>query len=434
MLLTPLSKQFKVNQMNLNEVKQFKELTEGAASCLKDFHRTKKRINWYVCVWWRLKAFMDSKDIPTFDSTVGQQFIFFEMGNHPWKERTKNQRDTIGIVNTLSEYCENGQVRKRKIDIIKREFNGEIGLEITNFINEKKNARVSSGTIQQYTLYLKLFLTYLETNGYNRISMLNGSVIRIYINFIAPSGQGMKHISLAMLRNFLLALHKLGKTVENLSLTVPKDNYKNHAKLPSVYTVEEINKIIAGIDNANAKGKRDCAIILLASRLGLRASDIRDLKFCNINWAMSCISLVQQKTGKSIELPLLKEVGEAIIDYLKFGRQKSDEPYIFLQSGYPFQPITTTNITTLVTKAINNAGIVSNSRKKGPHALRHSLANILLQMETPMPIISEVLGHKNSETTKLYLRIDESSLRKCVLDVPPVTEEFYAQKGGFFYE
>lgn len=429
-----MSDQFKVNQMKLNQLNEFKELTEGAARGLKDFHRSKKRIEWYQCVWRRVKAFMESSGFASYDSRVGKKFIIFEMGDHPWKERSKKHRDTIGIVNTLSEYSDNGRLRRRKIDIIKREFHGEIGLEITNFINEKKAARISLGTIGQYTLYLKMFLTYLETNGFNRISMLNDTVISLYIHYISPSGPGRKHTALAILRNFLLALYKLGKTDKDLSLTVPKDNYKSQPKLPSVYTSEEINLIITGVDRANAKGKRDCAIILLASRLGLRASDIRDLKFSNVNWVRSCISLDQQKTGKHVELPLLIEVGEAIIDYLKYGRPESGEPYIFLQSSYPFQPITTTNITSLVTNAVNNAGIASKNKRRGPHALRHSLANILLQMETPMPIISEVLGHKNSETTKLYLRIDQSSLRKCVLDVLPVSEGFYSQKGGFFYE
>ncbi len=69
---------------------------------------------------------------------------------------------------------------------------------------------------------------------------------------------------------------------------------------------------------------------LLASRLGLRASDIAHLTFSNIDWENSTIKLSQFKTGKKIELPLLAEVGEAIIDYLKYGRKRTESPKIFL--------------------------------------------------------------------------------------------------------
>ncbi|MDR1501898.1 MAG: tyrosine-type recombinase/integrase [Prevotella sp.] len=68
------------------------------------------------------------------------------------------------------------------------------------------------------------------------------------------------------------------------------------------------------------------------------------------------------------------------------------------------------------------------------HVRRHSLATILLQENVKLPVISEILGHDNTDSTSYYLRIDLQSLRKCVLDVPPVCESFYAQKGGYFYE
>jgi integrase len=85
--------------------------------------------------------------------------------------------------------------------------------------------------------------------------------------------------------------------------------------------VEEIEKLIASVDRNHAVGKRDHAIILLAARLGLRASDIANLKFENILWEQSSIHLTQFKTRNKIILPLLSEVGNAIVDYLKYGRQ-----------------------------------------------------------------------------------------------------------------
>jgi len=66
--------------------------------------------------------------------------------------------------------------------------------------------------------------------------------------------------------------------------------------------------------------------------------------------------------------------------------------------------------------------------------MRHSLAVRLLEEGTPLPVISESLGHTNSSSTGIYLKADAAGLRKCALDVPPVQNEFYNRKGGIFYE
>lgn len=192
--------------------------------------------------------------------------------------------------------------------------------------------------------------------------------------------------------------------------------------------------MIASVDRNHAVGKRDHTIILLAARLGLRASDIANLKFENILWEQSSIHLTQFKTGNEIKLPLLSEVGNAIVDYLKFGRPKSSENFVFLCARSPFNPIDTSVITRIVQNTFAKTGINTKYRRHGPHALRHSLAGRLLEKQTALPVITEVLGHENTESTKFYLRIDLTSLRQCVLEVPAVSPCFYIQKGGFFYE
>ena len=105
---------------------------------------------------------------------------------------------------------------------------------------------------------------------------------------------------------------------------IPKDNYKKQAKLPSTYSPKEIEMMIGSINRATANGKRNYAIVLLAARLGLRASDIANLKFENLLWEQCTIVLNQYKTGKKIELPILPEIGDAIIDYMRYGRPKSN--------------------------------------------------------------------------------------------------------------
>jgi integrase len=173
----------------------------------------------------------------------------------------------------------------------------------------------------------------------------------------------------------------------------------------------------------------------MAARLGLRASDISKLKFENLHWNTSTIEIAQFKTGKELVLPLLPDVGNAIIDYLKYGRPKSAEPYVLLMERPPYGHFTTSNVVThVVQRAFINAGIDIKGRRFGPHSLRHSLGFRMLEQSTVLPVISEVLGHESTKSTRYYLRIDLKSMRQCMLDVPPVPTGFYEQKGGVFYE
>ena len=188
------------------------------------------------------------------------------------------------------------------------------------------------------------------------------------------------------------------------------------------------------IEKSSPMGKRNYAIFLLASRLGLRASDIRLLQFNNLDWDQNLIILMQCKTQKKIELPLLNIIGEAIIDYVRNVRPKSDSKTIFLTVHAPYTPISVPGLSSIVSRIIFKAGIDTKTRHHGSHCLRHSLATRLLYQGTTLPVISDVLGHSSSQTTMIYLNVDVNSLLCCSLDVTPVTENFYMQKGGWFYE
>lgn len=146
---------------------------------------------------------------------------------------------------------------------------------------------------------------------------------------------------LASLRGFLKYLFDNGIFDRNLTYLVPKSSYKKEARLPTTYTKEEVNHLFASVDRGNPKGKRDFTMILLAARLGLRASDICGLKFENIHWETNTIRLIQKKTKEIIDLPILTEIGNAIIDYLKYGRPNSELPYLFLRTGQPYDKLDT---------------------------------------------------------------------------------------------
>jgi integrase len=185
------------------------------------------------------------------------------------------------------------------------------------------------------------------------------------------------------------------------------------------------------IDRKRAMGKRDYAMLLLATRLGLRSSDIRLLRFSSLDWDNNLITLQQYKTKRPVELPLLTDVGEAIIDYVRHGRPKSDSKYVFLRASAPYEPLTNTG---MFNKYFGRTGLSLAKRRRGGHAMRHSLATNMLKKGTPIAVISDLLGHANSVTTMKYIHLNINGLMKCTMDVPPVDKNFYLQKGEGIYE
>jgi len=201
-------------------------------------------------------------------------------------------------------------------------------------------------------------------------------------------------------------------------------------QIPSVYSKEEVEALIGAIDRGHPQGKRDYAMILLAARYGLRISDIIGMRYCNLDWEHNRIILFQQKTGKKIILPLSEEVGNAIIDYLKYSRPNIELPYIFLTAKAPYRELSSNGMGMAIRDYFRIAGVNFTNRKHGPHSLRHSLASNLLKSNESLPVISEILGHSNTETTMEYLRIDIQLLRQCTLDVPFVPSSFYSNLYG----
>lgn len=160
--------------------------------------------------------------------------------------------------------------------------------------------------------------------------------------------------------------------------------------------------------------------MLLAIQHGLRSGDILGLTLDDIEWNLKRISLVQKKTGRSLSLPLQEESALAIIDYLKNERPETDFPEIFITCNAPYRPLAESrgSVHAEISAAFNRAGVVTEGKHHGLHAIRHSLAVSLLGSNTPIPVLAEILGHTSSNATKNYLRVDVEKLRPLSLEVP----------------
>lgn len=204
-------------------------------------------------------------------------------------------------------------------------------------------------------------------------------------------------------------------TEDILSLRIPRNGH-----VPHTWTPDELKRLLGAIDRQSPSGKRDYAIFSLCIQTGLRASDIRNLKINDINWETHTLKIITGKTGEPLELPLLKEVGWAIIDYLKNGRPESGYTNVFLAHHFPYGPIgSTASLTGALRKYLIKAKIeIKAGEAHGIHTLRSTLAQNMLFCGTELPVISQTLAHRDERTTVgNYLRIDTEHLRDCSLEL-----------------
>ena len=181
---------------------------------------------------------------------------------------------------------------------------------------------------------------------------------------------------------------------------------------PCLISKEDEIKIIEYLDYCSFKVK---AIMLLAIRCGLRDSDICGLRFDGIDWYKETININQRKTDKPLVLPLLDDVGNAIIDYVENERPDANCPYIFLRNQRPYERMESAY--SVCSKIFNKLEIrTSNNKGKGIHVFRYTLAKRLLETQIPHQIITDTLGHVSNNSDKYYYSMEEDKLKMCCLD------------------
>jgi len=300
-------------------------------------------------------------------------------------------------------------------------------LLLNDYVNNLKNEGKAFGTIQTYGIISRQFLEYLELKNIKDIADVQLVTVSLFIPSISKQYQSTSmRTVLSALRSFLSFTKKKNLINCNLSRAIPCGFGRKILIVPTI-TQKEEQKLLSSVDRNIPSGKRNYAMLLLVLRTGLRSIDISKLKLSDIHWNTNTIEIVQEKTGTPLVLPLLPDVGNAIADYILNGRPHSQLPQIFLQTNAPHHKLSGHSSCYGVSRKImKDAGIrQDNGDQRGFHCLRHSLAARLLSVETPLPIISSILGHRDKDSTKIYLSTDLVHLRACALSLQgiEVTQE-----------
>lgn len=364
----------------------------------------------------QLLDFMESSGISIYSMEVGMQFLTQVFGYNGDGSLSRSNRIRLQDLTMLSEFQLHGTFVLRHHSPayhIPEQFQPAAD----KFLAHRRFVGIVEKNMGTISLYLERFFFYLSSQGVKTIMQIMGEHVHGYLRFISGFSNQSKDHMMRTVRQFLEYCYQNGYHPEDLTNYAPNVHYEKRARIPSAYSYEDVRKLLDTVDCSNPIGKRNYAILLLISRLGLRSGDVSTLRFENLDWEHSRISLTQHKTGRPLTLPLLEDVGLAIVDYLKFGRPDSESGVVFLRHRPPFNEFTPSALYNMVSGYIGKAGLLAAGKKCGPHALRHSLASRLLEENVPLPVISEILGHADTNTTAVYLSINIEQLRRCALEV-----------------
>ena len=400
------------------------DLISGLEQELLRLGYTKGSMTFYRRRWNQLMAYAQDRGECYYTEQLGMDFLkeFFGITQEDFS-RTLPQAETqeIRVIRMVGDFQLHHAVLRRYLkhkEILTTPFFVDIRSRFRSSCEKKGYSQV---TTEHYVKQSSYLMDYLAAQGMDDFTAVTLDTVNAYIRTLAGFSYKTVEQHICSLRAFFRFLNQEGIMPDDLAAKMPMVKARKQTAIPSVWTQEELKQLVRAIDRGSPKGKRDYAIILIACRLGLRCTDIKNLCFENFNWAEKKLCFTQSKTGQPIELPLVPDVGWAVIDYLKYGRPKVDSSRIFVRHTAPFLPFAEgDHLDQLIRAYMVKAHIPMRGKHRGMHSLRHTMASVLLEKDTPLPVISDIIGHLDTNSTAVYLKVDMERLAECPLDFEEV--------------
>jgi site-specific recombinase XerD len=273
------------------------------------------------------------------------------------------------------------------------------------YLVRERGLAVGSHSGYEYERTARLFLSgRIDPNGVGLEHLTAGDVTGFVLAQCRRRSGRMRWALVSSLRGLLWFLFVEGLTPHDLTGAVLRGG-----SLPQVLPVDHVARLSASCDRTTAIGRRDFAVLTVLSRLGLRACEVARLELGDVDWRAGEV-IVRGKQDRHERIPLPRDVGDALVDYLRHGRPDRPDPHLFLTARAPFGPLTggAGAIGMLVRSACERAGLPP----VGVHRLRHTVATEVLRAGAPLEEVASLLRHRAHATTVLYAKVDWERLRE----------------------
>lgn len=404
---------------------KLEEIIDGLLELLNRYNYNEETIKFYMREWNKLKNFL-LKQYNDTDFSIEKGMLYLEnqygiVTNYNKEELSRQRVQLIRVIHLLEDYQLHGVLTRRYYSSKNPiKLNEYYDCALKKFSEEINHTELSNSTKMHYIRITEMFMDFLMQKHINDLHDINLAICNDYICTLAGYKFKTVEQQVCGMRYLLRYLKEKEIIFEDISSKITMPNISKTAKIPQGWTAEEVRKILDVIDTNSPLGKRDYAMILLAAVLGLRIGDIKRLTFSNFDWKAKKLNLVQHKTHQPLSLDIPPKVGWAVIDYIKNGRPHvEDTQVIFIKHLAPFAPFDErNNLNYTFAKYVHKAGLsLKKGQRVGYHSLRHSAASLMLENGAEITMISEILGHSDTDVTSIYLKTDIKKLSECVLSL-----------------
>ena len=297
-----------------------------------------------------------------------------------------------------------------------------IDVAIQGFTSHLRNTcGFAESTCRVRACYVRRFLECKFGNGpLNLKSLCRDDLVNFVTGHSEQNARVAPRVLASSLRAYLRYLQLQGICGAQLVAAVPTTRRSKLANLPRTMTEEQLRTFLSSFDRSTAIGRRNYAIALLMSTLGLRAGEVGLLQLDDLNWRDSSVRIVSPKTRRTNVLPLPADVGKAIADYLHHGRPTTSHRHVFARHIAPRGiPLNAPLIRAMAVRAYRRCGF--DPRWNGTHILRHTMATHMHQRGVALKEVADLLGHRSIETSAIYAKVNLSALTAVALPWPEVT-------------
>lgn len=260
-------------------------------------------------------------------------------------------------------------------------------------------------TVAAYVLRARRFIDGYG-HGADLAGVAAGDVTRAVLREAGTVSVGATQFFVVALRSFLRYAHLAGVVDADVSGASLPVTGRRRSPLPQGVSAAHTRALLASCDRRTTVGRRDFAVLLVLLRLGLRSCEVASLQLGDIDWRAGEIT-VHGKNNRAGRLPLPADVGQAIVDYLRRGRPRTDRREVFLRVIAPRVGLERGGVSLIVRRACVRAGLMPH----GAHRLRHALACDMVAAAVPLHEIGQVLRHRDTTSTRIYARVDVGQLR-----------------------
>lgn len=399
------------------EISKIQQMIQELIDYLEKIPLSKVTIRIYRYNFLEIEYFCEDNGIEDFTQEKMDQYMQY-----------LEQRRAKGLINLrtylgkrkqaiiLAEYTDLKIVNMKKRRYNKRILCDNFNRLFEHFLQDQSKT-LATDTVKATGWLIKRFLFFLEDENCFNMQVFTRELLHKFIVEQFPDNHNTMESYRCQLKRFFRFVKSEGVVIESIDLLLTHPVVIQRKVFPCLESLE-IEKLFEVIDVSTALGKRDMAIMKLALFTGLRSCDIMRLKLSDIDWRKNVIQLIQSKTQKAVELPLLAEAGNAIADYILKARPKSNNSYVFLSLYHPYEELTKSYGRTVIMRYWKKTEMKREAGDgKSFHALRRTVGTNMLIADVPLTTISQVLGHNDSESAKRYLSLNDNMLIECCMDL-----------------